>query len=364
MKIGIVTFQRAQNFGACIQMFALKTYLIEKGYDVYIMDYNCHFLDDSYNPSNIYFSKRIYSGLYHFIKDFKAIVKRLPWKKYSLYQDFLNENFKLTNSFSKAEDMPMDFDILITGSDQVWNYAITNGRDEVFFLDNKRVTVNSVRRISYAASVEMDNFYRLVNDKEYVVKALKNFDWVSVRERKLTELLRTVFCIDADTVLDPTFLIERDAYLSISIKPKFDHYLLVYEVSKSEALIKVARIIAKDRNLKIIYTHSTPVATDDAGAYGPLEMLGLICYADVVVTSSFHGTALSIINRKEFYAVYDKPSSRIEDLLSLFDLSDRLVIGNNPVIFIHPAVYDENAIYRPICQSKEMLDKAILGNNM
>ena len=39
MKIGILTFHRAHNFGAFLQAFALKTFLEEKGHEVELVDY-------------------------------------------------------------------------------------------------------------------------------------------------------------------------------------------------------------------------------------------------------------------------------------------------------------------------------------
>ena len=49
--------------------------------------------------------------------------------------------------------------------------------------------------------------------------------------------------------------------------------------------------------------------------------------ADAVVTNSFHGVAFSLIFKKEFYAEVSNAdkSSRIIDLLALFDLSDKLL---------------------------------------
>lgn len=39
MKIGILTYHRAENYGALLQAYALKEYLYTKGYDVAFVDY-------------------------------------------------------------------------------------------------------------------------------------------------------------------------------------------------------------------------------------------------------------------------------------------------------------------------------------
>jgi hypothetical protein len=39
MKIGIITFQRANNYGAMFQAYALSKYLEQQGHDIFILDY-------------------------------------------------------------------------------------------------------------------------------------------------------------------------------------------------------------------------------------------------------------------------------------------------------------------------------------
>ena len=39
MKIGILTFHRAHNYGAVLQAYALKTFLVGLGHDVKLIDY-------------------------------------------------------------------------------------------------------------------------------------------------------------------------------------------------------------------------------------------------------------------------------------------------------------------------------------
>ena len=59
----------------------------------------------------------------------------------------------------------------------------------------------------------------------------------------------------------------------------------------------------------------------------PAEFVGWILNADLVVTSSFHATAFSILFRKEFYAVDLKagPDSRLKNVLEKFHLEDHFI---------------------------------------
>jgi len=58
---------------------------------------------------------------------------------------------------------------------------------------------------------------------------------------------------------------------------------------------------------------------------GPKEFLGLIKNAQIVLTTSFHGTAFSIIFERRFYSFPVAMKSRITNILALLGLSDRQV---------------------------------------
>ena len=49
MKIGILTFHSAHNYGAVIQCYGLQQYLTSLGHQVFVIDYRPHYFD-SYNP--------------------------------------------------------------------------------------------------------------------------------------------------------------------------------------------------------------------------------------------------------------------------------------------------------------------------
>ena len=49
MKVGILTFHRAINYGAVLQAWALKTFLQNKGYEACVIDYRCKAIENNYN---------------------------------------------------------------------------------------------------------------------------------------------------------------------------------------------------------------------------------------------------------------------------------------------------------------------------
>ena len=64
----------------------------------------------------------------------------------------------------------------------------------------------------------------------------------------------------------------------------------------------------------------------------PYDFVKLLSEANYVCTDSFHGTAFSIIMHRKFITFYrefgQSTNSRIDNLLSIFDLRDRLFNGD------------------------------------
>ena len=49
-KVGIITFHRANNYGAALQCYALQETLTSIGYDVVVIDYRQPYIEMAYNP--------------------------------------------------------------------------------------------------------------------------------------------------------------------------------------------------------------------------------------------------------------------------------------------------------------------------
>lgn len=363
MKIGIITFQRAHNFGAQMQMFALSTFLKSIGHDVSVLDFRNPNIDDIYvRFFNLrrYRFRNVFKGLKIFWKDFRKFYLPFAHSKIRKFSAFTKENVKLTGGFCKAEDMPIDFDILIVGSDQVWNYSIIGEKQKnVYFLDDRSDNPSFPKRISYAASAEINDYHYLIDDREYVQKALNNFSWISTREQALSDLLGNKLQIKSESILDPTLLLRSEDYIKIAIKPKRDRYLFVYRVNHTSYLSELAKKISQECGLEIIEAHASTIPCCCEESYGPREILGFICYAEVVVTSSFHGTSLSIINRKDFYAAYDDHSERVDNLLKSVNLSERSLLSLDDYNGFTPITFDDKVINGYILHSKQWLLNAI-----
>ena len=147
-RIGIVTFFQSYNYGVWFQAYATQAFLRGRGYDAQIVNYsNLH--DDeklkmafkgknSYMGYLISFAKNIlFGGMHYYRKGFKKHLNTF----YSLSSEHCTQIENLSD---------LHYDVLVAGSDQIWNPETTGGTlDPVFLLQFGIAD----KRISYASSI-------------------------------------------------------------------------------------------------------------------------------------------------------------------------------------------------------------------
>lgn len=327
MKIGILTFHRAENFGATLQAYALQTYLKQHGHVVEIIDYRCTSIArryDIFNPSILLSRKNVLESLLKYIARFKNLKERVLRKK--RFNEFWKSHLCFSLPVSKI-DKPLDYDVYISGSDQIWNPNITKKLDKMFFLDFpvKRGAI----KMSYAASSE-SKFYGMYRrfGKE-LASFLNGIDAISVREDALKSCLAEYTNKPISVCVDPTFLLSKEKYLELCISPVEHDYVLVYHLFYSQESIILAEKIALEKGLKVIEVHAGYVSRDDKVRHkqdlGPGELLGYINSASVIVTTSFHGLALSILLEKDVWVINTGANTRLKELLAATGLDNRIV---------------------------------------
>lgn len=325
-KIGIITFHRAHNYGAILQVYALQKKLSQK-YDTKIIDYRNKELEKSYdiisvNRKNI---RTIIKSLVSSIIYHNRILKR-----YKVFEKFIYEEMSLTrkyNSEKELQDEPPELDVYITGSDQVWNYNISEKKINAYTLNFGR---GNVKRISYAASIGTDELNEQY--KEDYINNIKKLDAISVREQKAKEYLQNVINKEIEVTLDPTLLMTKQEWencFDLSGKEK-EKYILGYTLTDDIAYYETINYLSEMTGCKVIHVGKRNKGINNilrnAHEDGPIEFLKLIKNAEYVVASSFHATVFSIIFNKNFWVVPPKKtSSRITNLLEKVDLSNRII---------------------------------------
>lgn len=312
MRIGILTFHRAHNYGAVLQCYALIQYLKSLDNDVYIIDYSSQSIQSCYKLIKLHRIKsrnpfRVISKL---IKEIQLYPIRKA--RAGKFDAFVDKHFQLLSPSSID-----NLDIIIVGSDQVWNTKLTHGFNKYYWGAFSRNP--KTRLISYAASIE--EFWELEKNKE-AIKLLSNFDSISVREEKAMIFLQELMPQkEISLCIDPTLIVPANTWNKIAEMPKTrERYLLVYQVRNSEKTVTIAQKIAKELSLPIVFLSASVTGNNSKVCKysSPEQYLGLFKNASFIVCTSFHGTVFSLIFEKPFVSIKlnDGRDSRVETLLS------------------------------------------------
>ncbi|MBR4795386.1 MAG: polysaccharide pyruvyl transferase family protein [Lachnospiraceae bacterium] len=325
MKVGVVTFHRAYNYGACLQAWALQKALKNMGVTPYLINYHLPSMDRLYDP--IRKKNPILKGL----KTIKVyFTKPYHLRRRKVYRAFFAKNYNLYGDYIDAAQMNnLPFEAYITGSDQVFNTSHTGGVNPAFFLSFVKAPK---KKISYAASLGGDTFNE--GEKDAIKAELKTFDYISVREKGAVSEVSLVSGKDVEVVPDPTMLLTKEDYEELKKPYKLKgtrdgHYILVYMMEHNEELIKLANKISEETGLPIaqrsyekIFNNETELLYE----HGPDEFLSIVENADYVLTNSFHGTAFSLIYEKPFLSMlHSKTGLRVIDLLSEVGLKNHIL---------------------------------------
>ncbi len=257
-------------------------------------------------------------------------------KKNALFLKF-DEHIPYSKEVYTLEDVRegklSDYDMVLVGSDQVWN-APRVGCLDVYMCDFLHQERSG---LSYAASFAIDTIPE--NLKYDYTKYIQNMKTLLVREARGVELCRQLGRDDAKHVVDPTLLLEGKDYEELTTRPTAlvgeGDYVLVYSLTSSMKIYREASKLAKRNNCKMVMLKRIPcppLASSfkdaiDLLEVGPAEFISLIKYAKCVVTGSYHALMFSLLMHTNFYIYMDDASaenSRLLSSLAMFGLEKQL----------------------------------------
>ncbi len=312
MKLGIVTFHAAYNYGAVLQCRCLKEVLSALGHEVHVLDYRPKYLTEPYRILKPYYFKK------------PLLAVSLPWRLPGAYRR--NQAFRQFEETLSLVPLGESCDAVIFGSDQIWNSRICKGLDPVFF--GAVPNFGPVKKIAYAAS---DGNAPLNLDEEMLFcRYLKDFYRIGVRERSLQDKLAS-HGIPATVTLDPVLLAGRPVLDKLAGYSKIgEPYVLTYEAVDHPRVQELARGLSRERT--VIAVAREPYSKG-RNSCGPEEFVSLFRDAAAVVTTSFHGVALSLLFHKAFYYVVTgtRADDRIQNLLQALGLEERMVAEGAPL---------------------------------
>lgn len=346
-NIGIFSWYKSTNYGTCLQAYALNQFLKNHNYNAYFVE-GIKYYYGLHNPLETIFAvfkkyinkfKKHPNSEYKFEdinKDLqvKYIQRKLKNTKFSETKMIIHTN----KSRTEYNQMLENTNVFITGSDQIWNPDYVSPNSLLAFAKNNK-------KIAYASSIGVDRipFFKRGMYKKY----LSRFYKIGVREKTAEIELSKLLNKEVTTVLDPTFLLNRNDWAKIIDKDKCEilpknKYIFCYFIGKNREWEKQIKEYAEKNGYEVFCALSESYIMPDVGISKPElgveEFINYLMHADIVATDSFHAVALSVNFNKNF-AVFkrfkdtDKKSqnSRIIDILSTFKLSNQLVDGDNTI---------------------------------
>jgi len=321
MKVSILTFHGSHNYGAMLQAFAIQKAVEKKVDNVEIINYRTQENIETYKVFKKVNSLKSGIKFLFTLKNYKELMKG-----YKNFEGFINNFMYTTKPYSTNFDLlnaQLDTDLIIVGSDQVWNWD--SKLDLTYLLD---FADNHIKKTSYAASMGDS----ILNEEKakIVIPILENFNYITVREEWAKNQLGK-HGIKSRRVLDPVFLLNKTEWENYSTPRRINEkYIILYVLGKSSQINNIIDKVNAEKKYKVVLITDEPYKNINCDYCfrdsGPQEFLSLIEYAECVLTTSFHGTALSLIYGKEFYTVSrNRKSVRILDLLKDLDIEHRYI---------------------------------------
>lgn len=348
-KVGILTFHRSYNYGAFMQCYSLSTRIAKDfpNCEVEVVDYCTKRMYENYPTSFIPFvlgpkSKR---------NSVKQIVKQVGkcvldpnflGRKRGLYRGF-NENIEelplstfhiISDEYDELfEFIDENYDVLIVGSDAVWEYKTYPFPNAYYPNYNFKRT----KLLSYAASADRMHQSELTNDtRKYIRETLDRFNYIGIRDVATQNFLSSVsenFTLHHNC--DPTAFVDfdmmpgnLDRVKGILAKVGIDvNKPIIGIMGNNESCNMLRSMFGKQYQIVSVYQH-TKAADYNFDYLTPFEWARIFSLFTVTVTKFFHGSMLSLRNgiptiaTDYWFKVTDDHTTKIEDLYKRLDLTD------------------------------------------
>lgn len=339
MKVGILSFHASHNYGSMLQNWALQRFLSKSGISCETINLRTEKQRHIYYFPIKYSSKRyIYNAFMHPVKFLQIIAK---WIKFEL---FLKQNIILTEKeyHDWAEIMDdldqFGYDAIICGGDQIWNMTCADW-DISYLLPSKK---ERIKKISFSPSFGPDSSLILGDEhfRETICRYLYDFEHISVRDSGSNIILEKLLGKKVSVMPDPTLLLESADYEILIIKRIVSSkYVFFYSpFPKREAEDLASRIADKEGKTLVSSTTRFPsqiLNKSDTIRYnlnsGPKEFLNFVKHADFVCGQSYHLLVFALMFHKEFVIFNGQFDERIQTLLNMCSLEDRVISIDNPV---------------------------------
>ena len=336
-KIGLITIHGINNFGSLFQTYATQVAIDNLGYDCEVINYkypNSYHIakakgNSPYASVKMTFWERVRIHFYN-----KYFAKKNYLKKSQLFSEvrkqLLNESIEFKD-IDSIKSNPPQYDIYITGSDQVWNPRYLY-EDTTFLLSFAKYKPKIAFSASFG-STSIDDMHRLI-----MRPLLQEYCAISLRERSGVQILNSISGQRGVCTCDPTLLFDDKFWCGLFKDTPIvsGEYILCYVLSYTANPFPYAYdfidYISSTLKMKVVVLDENGLFWQNYKyksyqVYGPKEILNLFKNASFIISSSFHGAAFSVNLKKDFYSIFPKDvkDERQESLLNLVGAADRFI---------------------------------------
>lgn len=350
VKIGILTFHKSINYGAYLQCYSLSNALIKAfpEADVEVIDYCPQYEIDKYEPSIHNF---IFGSQYN-KQSFKMVLKNvvklilmptLLSKKKKQYRAFVKAQDELSLSSKKwrtddyeafFQDIENEYDIIIVGSDAVWENLVFSFPSAYFVTDK----VNA-HKMSYAACSGRVVYTKLSEfEAEYMKNVFEGFDYIGVRDEATNSLVSSL--VPEKTIYhncDPTIFLDLISDSKFA-KEKVKNKLIAAGIDLNKPIIgimggdqmgKLVRDLFGNEYQIVAVYYQNRYADVYLADLTPFEWAVVFSFFKLTFTRFFHGTIFSLKNGTPTVSIDDWRTSDFGQASKLKDLLERLNLQNH-----------------------------------
>lgn len=299
MKIGILTFHRAHNYGAILQCYALQEILKSMNHEVWIIDYRQPYIEEVYKVFSwkILLSSNSIREFLSYLKNY-FYRKKIGSRKRKNFSNFRKNHLHLTQPCTQ-KDIPTNMDYYIIGSDQLWSDYCTGGeKDLTYYGDFPHSTQSKI--IGYAISTNLNSLNKL--DSQQLKQYVQNFTVLAMREEFAANYITEKTGVPISVCADPTLLVDTNLWKSMANNSwEGKKYVLMHQARPLQGdpyfLKRKAEELANkiDLNCEVIDISNM--------AYTIEDFMGLFKHATYIVTTSFHATVFSLVFERPFYCI-------------------------------------------------------------
>lgn len=265
------------------------------------------------------------------------------------YEEQLPRSKRVHNA---EEINALDYDLIIVGSDEVWNF------NDVAYSPIKFGVGLDAPHITYSASVGGST----AEDEdipEDIRQGIAGFKDIAVRDRKSEEVVKTLTGREALRTLDPVYLYDFPLDVSdrIRLLAKQKPYILIYDCRLGAAQIKALMEFASAKGYNILGAgeHRNWYTTDATVNITPYEWAYLFKHAAYVVTGTFHGTSFAIKYCRPFVAYLTEQNriNKVGSLLADFGLEKRIAGKRENIVHVMTGEVNYTPVNEIIAKKKE-----------